>query len=197
MRVAGRRYLAKRPHSGVWFRAIPPEFFSDGLGFEHTISTPTRFNPGGVKGAGFPILYFTEDPHVALTEVRAIFLTGTPHLPVVPNPATGPRTVFAVHVELRGIVDLCDPTQLQLLDTSVQELTGDWQGYALRTPLRPAPTQQLGAALFATPRVEGFLTYSARQPTRRSLAVFPTKLRPGSSIAVSDPATGQVQMRLP
>lgn len=41
------------------------------------------------------------------------------------------------------------------------------------------------------------MTYSAKAPTRRNLVVFPTKLRPGSSVTVTDPATGRELLRLP
>ena len=94
-------------------------------------------------------------------------------------------------VNLQAVVDLCDAGELRTIDTSVQELTGDWRGYRLRSPLPPAgtthgsdvPTHELGAELSNnTPDVEGLLTYSATVTDRRNLVVFPQNLRPGSSI---------------
>lgn len=197
MTLGGRRSLIRRPHTGTWYRAVPPRFYPIGLGFAHSTEVASRFSAGSPAAPGFPVLYLTEDPQVALAEVRVIHLTGVPARPVIPNPAAGPRTVFPVHVRLTEVVDLCGPTELGRLDTSVQELTGDWVGYALRSPARPAPTQELGAALFATARVEAFLTYSARESTRRNLVVFPTKLRPGSAVEVVDPDSEEVLLSLP
>ncbi len=66
-------------------------------------------------------------------------------------------------------------------------ITGDWRGYRQRGPTTSvaaptgiAPTQELGAALHADPRVEGFPTLSARLPYSLVLGVFPQKLRPAS-----------------
>jgi hypothetical protein len=40
--------------------------------------------------------------------------------------------------------------------------------------------------------IEGWLTYSAKVPTRRNLILFPDKLRKGQSfLRFSDPASGQ------
>jgi hypothetical protein len=201
VRLTGRRRLTRHPHTGVWFRAVFPHFFADGLGYAHSVTTPTRFNPGPIEGAGFPILYFAEDPQVALFEARAVFATGLSGRPVVPNPLAAAQTVFPVRVELGSVVDLCDPEQLQRIDTSVQELTGDWRGYRERprsgTEIPLAPTQRLGVALAGLRGLEGFLTYSAHAPTRRNLVVFPAKLRRRSRIEITDPATGQVSLRLP
>jgi hypothetical protein len=83
-----------------------------------------------------------------------------------------------------------------LIDTTIQELTGDWRGYQLRTATTsaiqpmglPAPTHELGETLFFVPDLEGFLTASARIPTRMCLVVFPEKLHPNSSIVYTDPS---------
>ena len=148
-----------------------------------------------------PVLYLTEDPAASLFETRVVVGTYLPWQPGVPNLLAKAQAVVPVTVGLSGVIDLCDPSQLELLHTTVQELTGDWLGYQYRphsTPYPPpAPTQLLGAALFRMPRVEGILTYSAKAPDRRNLVVFPTKLRPGSSLAVVDPATGDVLLSLP
>jgi hypothetical protein len=77
-------------------------------------------------------------------------------------------------------------------------LTGDWRGYRIRTaqmsvsqPTGLAPTQRLGRAIHAARRFEGFRTISAQVPTHMNLVVFPTRLRRGSSIVFTNPATGQ------
>jgi hypothetical protein len=89
--------------------------------------------------------------------------------------------------------------QRRLIETTVQELTGDWQGYAFRETHEELtapywtniPTQRLGRALHQVRGLEGFLTYSAPVPIRRNLIVFPRKLRPGSLVRFENPVTGQ------
>jgi hypothetical protein len=200
--LGGRHHLARIPLTGTWYRAVRPQFLHSALGYDHTAGIPGRFT-AGIRGARptASALYLAESPDLALLEVDALLGRPRTGREVIPNPNSGVWAVVPVRVTLGRVVDLCDPFQLQLLDTSVQELTGDWIGYRERPHPGPrpplAPTQQLGMALHATPRVEGFLTYAARHSVRRNLIVFPTKLRSGSSITVTDPATGAVRLSLP
>jgi len=104
-----------------------------------------------------------------------------------------------VQVTLQNVVDLTVLAVQKKLQTSAQELTGDWLGYLERglatpisEPIGPAPTQQLGAALYAIPHLEGFRTLSAHVPTHHNLVVFPDKLLLGSSIVMTDPATNTI-----
>jgi RES domain-containing protein len=189
--------LGTQPLTGTWYRAIRPHFFATALAYAHTATIPGRFNPGSVSRPAFPVIYLGEDHTVTLFEVAALLGSPLPGQASAPNPAN-PWTIVNVAVQLRRIVDLSQPSQRRVIGTSAQELTGDWRGYTLRNP-NPAvvapfwtkiPTQRLGAALFATPGIEGFLTYSAKVPTRRNLIVFPTKLRTGSFIHFTDPGTG-------
>jgi hypothetical protein len=100
---------------------------------------------------------------------------------------------------LRSVADLTLIAEQHHLATTVQELTGDWHGYALRDPLQSvpqptgfAPTQLLGAAVHAVPGIEGFRAVSAKVATRKNLVVFPDKLQPGSQILFTDTASGSV-----
>ena len=128
---------------------------------------------------------------VALFEVQA--LLGSPYGTWVANPHQAWVTLN-VTVTLNRIADLTRVSQQRLIDTTVQELTGDWRGYQLRTPATsviqpaglPAPTQELGEALYFVPDLEGFLTPSARVPTRMNLVVFPDNLHVNSRIVYTD-----------
>lgn len=181
MRLARCRFLIRRPITGSWFRAIRPQFFQTALAFAHTTTIPGRFNGGTIQRPDFPILYLAEDQIVALFEVSALLGSPLPGQVFVPNP-NQPWTVVPVDVRLNRIADLTRVSQRRLIETTVQELTGDWRGYMLRNPNAPLgppywtniPTQRLGAALHAVRGLEGFLTYSAKVPTRRNLVVFPT-----------------------
>jgi hypothetical protein len=86
------------------------------------------------------------------------------------------------------VVDLTDVpgSQVPLL-TTAQELTGDWKGYRQRSggtsisaPAGIAPTQELGAALYASGLFEGFMALSAKMPYQRVLGIFPQRVDPGN-----------------
>lgn len=193
---------AADPLPSVWWRAIPSHFYGGSLRHKHTTSS-TRFNPGTTHSPAFPLLYFADDPVVALLEVSA--LVGHPWIPggmlgsILTHPA-GAFSLVSVTVSLSPVVDLTDPGNRAAFDSNPQELTGDWKGFDLRSarvPLPPlgisvsaptgrAPTQDLGHALAQVPGAEGFLTYSARVGYRRILALFPTRLDPSSTPNASD-----------
>jgi hypothetical protein len=191
--------LARRPLTGPWFRAIRPQFFQTALAFAHTATIPGRFNGGSIQHPGFPVLYLAEDQIVALFEVDALLGSPLPGKSFLPN-ANQPCTTVPVDVQLSRVVDLSRASQRRLIETTIQELTDDWRGYLLRNPNPPLgppywtnmPTQRLGAALHAVKGLEGFLTYSAKVPTRRNLVIFPTKRHKGSYVRFTDPATNQV-----
>jgi hypothetical protein len=59
---------------------------------------------------------------------------------------------------------------------------------SVTAPIGLAETQTLGEALFQT-GIEGFRSLSAKIPYARTLMVFPTNLRRGSSIVYIDSGT--------
>ncbi len=112
-------------------------------------------------------------------------------------------TILNVSVSLQHVADLTAPSSQALLDITAQELTGDWIGYQLRgpgttvrTPTGIAPTQDLGAALYTVPNLEGFKSLSAKAPYNQVLAIFPQKLLRGSLVSWFNPQTG-MQETLP
>jgi hypothetical protein len=168
------------------------------LGTAHTPTHATRFNPGSPADPAFEILYLAEDATVALFEVQALLGLPYPGAAFVPNPSGGPWTLIDVDVDLQAVVDFTRRTSRRLIETSVQELTGDWRAYALQNPTRlrggvhgsDVPTQKLGRRLESVRGVEGFLCYSARNASRRTLMVFPHKLLRRSRLRYLDPTTG-------
>jgi len=198
MRLGNCRWLIKRPLKGTWYRAIQPQFWPTLLATSHTATIPGRFNAGNSTRPGFEVFYLAEDQLVALFEVRASLGCPLPGGAYIPNPK-GAWTVVNVDIQLNRVAHLTRASQRKLIETTVEELTGDWRGYAFRDPnfaVRPpnritAPTQLLGAAMFAAKNLEGFTTYSATWPTRRNRIVFPEKLQTGSYIRFHDPATLQ------
>jgi RES domain-containing protein len=189
--------LPRRPETGVWFRAIQPQFWVTSLATAQTAVIPSRFNAGATATLPFEILYLAENPMVALFEVQALFGSPTQPGSVIPHPRQAWITIN-VTVQLQAVADLTAVTAHTLLETTAQELTGDWRGYQQRSPLTTvrepvgtAPTQALGAALFAVPALEGFRSLSAPLPYHSTLIVFPQKLQPGSVVAFHHPYTGQ------
>jgi RES domain-containing protein len=195
VKLARGRSLARRPLVGTWYRALRPHHATTPLAGSHTATMPGRFNPGTIARPAFPVVYLAEDHLVALFEVSALLGSPLPGLTFLP---TGhPWTVINADVQLARVADLCRASERRLIETTVQELTGDWRGYSLRAAVPPpgganVPAQRLSAALYAVRGLEGFLTYSAKVPTHRNLVVFPDKLRVGSFIRYTDPTTGVV-----
>lgn len=178
-----------------WYRAIRTAFLGTPLAVAHTLTIPGRFNYAAAGRPGFPLLYLTEDPVTALFEVGAML--GSPAGVSAPSPTGGTHwAVIQVDVTLSAVADLTSASQRRLIRSTVQELTGDWLGYRLRWASRPrptpawpeAPTQRLGEALHRVRGLEGFVTFSARNPTQRNLVVFPDKLRKGSRVVFTEPS---------
>jgi RES domain len=178
-----------------WHRAIRTVFLGTPLAVAHTLMIDGRFNYAAPGRPGFQVLYLTEDPVTALFEVGAML--GSPTGVSTPSPTGGSHwAVIQVDVTLTAVADLSNAGQRRLIRSTVQELTGDWIGYRLRWASRPrstatwpeSPTQRLGEALHRVRGLEGFVTFSARNPTRRNLVVFPDKLRKGSRIVFTEPS---------
>jgi RES domain-containing protein len=190
--------LHRRPLTGTWVRALHPKYLANPLSTAHTRTHATRFNPGTPADPAFGILYLAENATVALFEVQALLGSAYPRAAFVPSPAGGAWSLIDVQVNLQAVVDLSQRASRSLIETSVQELTGDWRAYSLRRPARlrggihgsDVPTQLLGRRLERIRGLEGFLSYSARIATRRNLMIFPHKLLPGSRLRYRDPATG-------
>jgi hypothetical protein len=193
VRTAGVAGLALTPLSGVWFRAIQPQFWTTSFKTLHTRGIASRFNPGNNR---FDTFYLAENHLVALLEVGALVGTASPGgLVAVPH---RPWAVINVTVRLGSVVDLTRLSQRKAVRTSVQELTGDWRNYAIRHQLSGVkgaaphpPTQRLGETVFLRSDVEGVVSYSAKQAYSRVLCVFPQRLKPGSRLSFFDPTTGR------
>ena len=179
--------LPVKPLTSTWYRAIPPVYLSTALSTSHSRTVPGRFNDSSTSSPAFPVLYLAEDHQLALFEVGALYGSPAPGK-TVPNPRSS-TTILNVNVTLNAVADLTSILEQIFFDTSVQELTGDWRGFksrnastSVKVPTGTAPTQELGAALYAVPGLEGFLAVSAKLPTQMNLIVFPDKLDPTSLI---------------
>ena len=123
-------------------------------------------------------MYFAPDPLLARFDARdvlgqwfgdAIPLRGDRHV------------VVEYRIELGPVASIVDthPVHLATVDTTVQEMTGDWQRYGLRGTL--APTRDLATAVFNRPdNPMGLMAPSARNPLRDNLVLFAERLPPRS-----------------
>jgi RES domain-containing protein len=195
MNLAACGSLTVQPENRVWFRAIQPQHWPSALATGHSRRIPSRYSPATSSKPGFPILYLSEDHQVALFEVGALLGSPLPGGLYVPNPWQA-WIILNVQVTLQAVADLTNVSEQNKLQTTAQELTGDWRGYYLRHPQvsvsRPtglAPTQSLGREIHRLKRFEGFRAVSARVPTHLNLVVFPNRLRRGSTIIFTNPKT--------
>lgn len=196
--------LATQPETNVWYRAIQTRYLPTPLKTGHTRLIPSRFNAANqAPPQQFRLLYLAETSQVALFEVRALLgsLFGYPGIMPVP---TRSWANLDVSVSLQRIADMTSAGETDKLQTTLQELTGDWRSYQQRgvlgtMPAAPggvAPTQELGARPQSaslpdgTPRFEGFITASSVLPVYRILVIFPDNLAASSSVKWQDPNTG-------
>jgi hypothetical protein len=198
MRLTRSLLLNRRIEQGTWHRAVHATYVHQPLAFQHTSTTPGRFNPGSSQRPAIPVLYLTQTPLVAQFEVGALLGSPLRGQAFAPNPNPQHWTIIPVDVRLR-VADLSRAGQRRLIETTAQELTGDWRSYYLRNPnpaLNPPhwtniPTQRLGSALYGVRGLDGFIVHSAKAPVLRNLVVFPDKLRAGSFVRCINPTTGQ------
>ncbi len=95
-----------------------------------------------------------------------------------------PRILLSVDYALVAVVDLTDPAVLAALGTNVEELCTPWRPH--NAVGRPSLTQELGAAVHATGRIEALRAPSARDRAAHNLVAFPDRLQAGSAIRVYD-----------
>ncbi len=189
-----------RPLGGVWYRGINLRYVAMALQFSHSAAITSRFHLATQFSLTYPLLYLTESPDTALLEVNAVLSPPGSDLSI-PNPHSA-WAVLNVNVALKAVLDLTDIKVERILQTNFQELTGDWQGYDLRSKpgatikrgAQAAPTQELGLALYRIPGLLGFLTVSSKAPARKNLIIFPDKIKTPADgkIEFTDPSSGIV-----
>jgi RES domain len=179
MRISGCNALSLHPLTGSWFRALNLKFWKDRLSTDHTKTWRSRFSDPASNSSPFRVLYLGENHQIAIYEVGA--LLGDPAAPVS-NPK-GSWALMSLQLRLHGVADLCEPDQQKLISTNDQELTGIWANDSV------APTQELGAALYALPGAEGAIVPSSKG-RGRNLVVFMDKLDKRSVISYYNDVDG-------
>ena len=184
--------LKGRVYYGLTYRVFKPKFLLAPLSTEGAFRYGGRYNPPGQ----LHVLYLAEDPITALSEARILVdpLGSLLH-------RSDSRIFLATVYRLEHVLDLADPTVLDTLDTSFQELTGDWTLDALHGRL--PPTQRLGQACFEHGSFEAIRYPSAQNRSFYNFAVYPERLREPSFVQIKDssgvfsgalPGPGQVNL---
>lgn len=188
MNLSGVDRLTLTPLTGRWFRAIPSSYWPRVANTRYTRRIYGRFSPGKDGDPPFEIVSLGESAEVTALECSLVFFDRRSNLSY-PNPDAASHLVLASDVVLQQTADLTTADSLAILETNVQELTGDWAIYNgmkhrphLTSLARTAPTQELGQRLFNVPGLEGFKIFSARKPECLCLVVFPQKLLSGSIV---------------
>jgi RES domain-containing protein len=169
--------------TGTWYRAIPPQHILTALKYSQSRDWPSRYNGGRFAQSPFDTIYLAETPIVAQLEAGALLGSSLSIDELIANPAAN-YSVLNVRVQLRNVLDLTDVEQSHgPLGTNAQELTGDWLAYHHRTdkhsvpaPVGLAPTQELGAAIYACGQFSGFAAISAKFPYAAVLGIFPDRI---------------------
>ena len=166
---AGELPLIRLPQPR-WYRSVEdryrfhPPFVS---------GAPTRFNRGGLQ-----VAYFAPDQMLARFEARDVL--GHWFGDAVPAPRDR-HVVVEYGIDLGSEPAIVDarPPQLYAVETTVQEMTGDWHGYPWAGA--DAPTQNLASAVHARPDAPlGLAAPSARNPLQDNLILFADRLPPRS-----------------
>ena len=168
-------------HSGPWYR-VAPSLIADPFHIP-SISSTSRFNDGI---SGYRLLYFAPNIVTALFEARAML--GQLYGHFAPAGVHRSWTFYCYDIVFPGnpkpIIDFGDPINRHTYNTTIQEMTGDWEGYHLRRLLPfnatysnriHAPTQELGANLANTPHL-GLLAPSACNPLDKNLVLYYDRL---------------------
>jgi RES domain len=183
--------LLTTPENRTWFRVFDIKYLPKSFVHKRMKVAISRFNAGRKLSPAdqFACFYVADDPTCAQFEVGQQLGFPTPGS-YTPNP-TKSFASLSVAVLLQEVVDISDTSAHAALDTSVQELTGDWLGFdhrnsstSVSSPTGIAPTQHLGEALFKT-GVEGFRATSAKLPWHKTLVIFPDNMKKGSSVVYS------------
>ncbi|CAM3231820.1 RES family NAD+ phosphorylase [Filibacter tadaridae] len=129
-----------------------------------------------LKSHGISCYYASEDMYTSLDETYPPRDQNHP-----------PRVFISLVIQLGSVLDLCNESNWDILQTSYQELTGNWKNHLNQTP---APTQLLGKATYDSQRFEAIQFYTAKGEPKRNIVIFPDLLKKGSFVNVYDPDGG-------
>ncbi len=158
-----------RPVQIYWYRSIEPRFLYDP---PYASDKQSRFNSG--QQTSPRVVYFASNQLLARFEARDIL--GSWFGDSVPSPrASHVVAEYRINFGQTPSIVHAAPHQLEIIESSVQEMTGDWSTYPWDGKI--APTQQLAIAVFERKdQPIGLIAPSAHNPYHDNLILFRERL---------------------
>ncbi|MGK7880151.1 MAG: RES domain-containing protein [Crocosphaera sp.] len=171
--------ITTKSQEGCVFRFVALRFQKSLLSAVGSLKNGGRYN----ISEQFEALYTSGNPITALKELK--FLVNTPS-GIVAYPSE-PVILLSLKYRLQSIIDLTNINNQNLLNTNLQELTGDWLRINLQNQI--APTQELAQAAYNSNTIEALKVPSAAdsEVNTYNLVIFLDRLDNNSYIEVYDP----------
>lgn len=157
---------------GIGVRLIRKMFMKEPLSVKGSVIAGGRYNiPGYLQEKGLPIagaLYVARDIEIAMTELG----TDLEQSKKVDPESLYKLISFRISYKLDGVLDLTNSSNLSILKTSYQELTGNWR--EANEEYEIVPTQMLGLAVMRSNQFNVIKCHSAQtsRGNNYNLAIF-------------------------
>ena len=166
--------------SGHCYRIIEELWRHDPLSAIGAVENGGRYN----APRAFPVLYTAASRITALRETQALFDTADGKLTDAPR---NPELLLTLEIALHAVLDLTQPDICAQLGTSREELVSATPSrFILNAREKTTPTQDLGAACYASERVSALKVPSAAHPDGYCLDIFPDRLFTGEHVRIRD-----------
>lgn len=167
-------------YSGYSYRVIEDRWRNDPLSAIGALKNGGRYN----APEAFSLLYTANSRVTALKEVEALFDTSDGQLADVPR---NPELLLTLEIALHHVLDLTDSALCAALGTSREELVSETPSrFILNAQGKTTPTQDLGAACYASERISAVKAPSAVHAAGYCLNIFPDRLFRGEHVTIRD-----------
>lgn len=167
-------------YSGYSYRVIEDRWRNDPLSAIGALKNGGRYN----APEAFLLLYTANSRVTALKEVEALFDTSDGQLADVPR---NPELLLTLEIALHHVLDLTDSALCAALGTSREELVSETPSrFILNAQGKTTPTQDLGAACYASERISAVKAPSAVHAAGYCLNIFPDRLFRGEHVTIRD-----------
>jgi len=166
--------------SGHCYRIIEEVWRHDPLSAIGAVENGGRYNPP----RAFPVLYTAGSRVTALRETQALFDAADGQLADAPR---NPELLLTLEIVLHAVIDLTKSDLCAHLGTSREELVSATPSrFILNARGKTTPTQDLGAACYASERISALKVPSAAHPDGYCLDIFPGRLFAGEHVRIRD-----------
>ena len=166
--------------SGYGYRIIEELWRHDPLSAIGAFENGGRYNPP----RAFPVLYTAGSRVTALRETQALFDTADGQLGDAPR---NPELLLTLEIAVHAVLDLTQSDLCAQLGTSREELVSPTPSrFILNARGKTTPTQDLGAACYASKQISALKAPSAANPDGYCLDIFPDRLFTGEHVRIRD-----------